>query len=194
MINHYQQIARSTAIYPTAMRFIYPVLGLAGEFGEATDVLLPKQGFIADQVVVDLDDVEKELGDVLWYITNATLDVGLSLQDLASDLTGGLDVKSFKDLSFAMIDHKDARRIFLLFMVSLGPVAEAAKKAIRDNDGKVQEKKLPAVREGLGGMLRAWLQLCERYHVSPDDVAIFNIEKLTRRKDEGKLRGDGDNR
>ena len=36
-LNQYQELARSTAIYPTEHRIVYPALGLAGEAGEVAE-------------------------------------------------------------------------------------------------------------------------------------------------------------
>lgn len=194
MIDYFQQQARSTAIYPHSQKFIYPVLELMGEFGEATEKLIPPQVMENDTVTVDKDEATKEIGDCLWALANAAFDADLSLVQLSRDLTNGLEVTSFKALGFALTEPRDPRRLFLLMMIAIGELAEIAKKAIRDNGGTLQETKQFAVRRALGTCLRAWLQICAKYKIDPDDAAIVCIEKVTRRKDEGKLHGDGDNR
>jgi hypothetical protein len=194
MINHYQKVARETAIYPKRFAFIYPALGLTGEFGESIDKLLPAKVFSEGSADVDTDDIMSETGDIIWYIANTAADVGLSLTDLASDLTNGLNVTSFKALAFALRVTDDKRSSFLLFAINLGVIAEAAKKSLRDNRGKFQKEKLPEVRTALARCLRGWLGICSKYSLDPDDVVMMNIAKLTDRKDRGKLKGDGDNR
>lgn len=55
-------------------------LGLAGEAGEVVD-LLKKHLFHSRPL--DLDSLEKELGDVLWYLSAIATSYGLSLSDIA---------------------------------------------------------------------------------------------------------------
>lgn len=81
-LNQYQELARSTAIYPTEHRIVYPALGLAGEAGEVAEKIkkMLRDGTPEEDVQVAL---AKELGDVLWYIANMASDMGLSLSDIA---------------------------------------------------------------------------------------------------------------
>lgn len=81
----YQKLSRHTARYPKAGRnFIYPTLGLAGETGEVAEkikkVLRDKKGKL-DKTAKD--EIKKELGDVLWYLTQLAAELGLSLDEIA---------------------------------------------------------------------------------------------------------------
>lgn len=81
----YQEKSRKTAKYPNAgENYIYPTLGLAGEAGEVAEkikkVIRDKCGVVDDAT---RGDVKKELGDVLWYITQLATELGLSLDDVA---------------------------------------------------------------------------------------------------------------
>jgi NTP pyrophosphatase (non-canonical NTP hydrolase) len=81
----YQSAARLTAIYPRDHAIIYPMLGLCGEVGECAEKL--------KKVIRDcdcefsrplfLDDITKELGDVLWYLSNLASDLHLNLDVIA---------------------------------------------------------------------------------------------------------------
>ena len=82
----YQKLSRETAIYPDKDKnFIYPTLGLAGEAGEVAGkikkVLRDKNGVVDDETKKEL---LKELGDVLWYISQLSAELGLSLEEIAS--------------------------------------------------------------------------------------------------------------
>ena len=93
-LNEYQEQSRKTAVYPDAgNNFIYPTLGLAGEAGEVAEkvkkILRDKNGQVDEETRATL---QKELGDVLWYITQTASEMGLSLEDIAQ---GNLD-KLFK--------------------------------------------------------------------------------------------------
>ncbi|MDD3170689.1 MAG: nucleoside triphosphate pyrophosphohydrolase family protein [Candidatus Paceibacterota bacterium] len=83
----YQNQARKTAIYPDlGNNFIYPTLGLVGEAGEIAEkikkVLRDGNGEITEEKRSELN---KELGDVLWYIANLSIELGISLEDIAAN-------------------------------------------------------------------------------------------------------------
>jgi NTP pyrophosphatase (non-canonical NTP hydrolase) len=75
----YQEKARGTAIYPTKFKIIYPTLGLTGEAGEVAEKI---KKWIRDGSL-DKEQVEKELGDVLWYWANLCSDLKISTESVA---------------------------------------------------------------------------------------------------------------
>ncbi|MBI5957850.1 MAG: nucleoside triphosphate pyrophosphohydrolase family protein [Chloroflexi bacterium] len=82
----YQERAADTAHYPNAgQNPIYPTLGLAGEAGEVAEkvkkVLRDKGGtFDAEAVAA----IQKELGDVLWYVARLAAELGLDMEQVAA--------------------------------------------------------------------------------------------------------------
>lgn len=82
--HRYQQLSRDTAIYPETHRIIYPVLGLASEAGEVADkvkkVIRDKGG---DFTWDDREAIRKELGDVLWYVSQIASDLDFALDSVA---------------------------------------------------------------------------------------------------------------
>lgn len=88
----YQQEARKTAIYPGSSRdpgtsidaISYSTLGLVGEAGEIANkvkkILRDEGGVITPKALAEL---EKELGDVLWYLSNLAYDIDTSLEYIA---------------------------------------------------------------------------------------------------------------
>lgn len=83
----YQKQSRKTAMYPNAGKnFIYPTLGLAGESGEVAEkikkVLRDKGGIIDEEM---RREIKKELGDVLWYLTQIGSELGMTLEDIANE-------------------------------------------------------------------------------------------------------------
>ena len=83
--NTYQKNARITAQYPNlGSNFIYPTLGLVGEAGEVAEkvkkVIRDKKGVFDDESKKGL---KKELGDVLWYVSNLCTEFNFSLDDIA---------------------------------------------------------------------------------------------------------------
>ncbi len=81
----YQKKSRVTAKYPDAdNNFIYPTLGLSGEAGEVAEkikkVIRDKGGVIDDET---RDAIKKELGDVLWYVSQIATELKLELDEIA---------------------------------------------------------------------------------------------------------------
>jgi NTP pyrophosphatase (non-canonical NTP hydrolase) len=81
----YQEKSRKTALYPNKdNNFVYPTLGLAGEAGEVSEkikkVIRDKGGVIDDET---RELIKKELGDVLWYVSQLATELELSLDDVA---------------------------------------------------------------------------------------------------------------
>lgn len=82
----YQVESKTTALYPDlGKNFVYPTLGLVGEAGEVAEkikkVLRDKNGMIDETTKTEL---QKELGDVLWYLAQLSSELGLSLDDVAT--------------------------------------------------------------------------------------------------------------
>jgi len=82
----YQKLSRKTAIYPDKdNNFVYPTLGLTGEAGEVSEKI--KKVLRDDNGVVDdlkRQEIKKELGDVLWYLSQIATELDLSLDDVAT--------------------------------------------------------------------------------------------------------------
>ncbi|MBM6993827.1 MAG: nucleoside triphosphate pyrophosphohydrolase family protein [Prevotella sp.] len=83
-MNEYQEQALSTAVYPQALRIVYPALGLAGETGEVADKVKKE---VRDRAAAFSPEtrveIAKELGDVMWYIAAMAHDLGFSLEEIA---------------------------------------------------------------------------------------------------------------
>ncbi|HRY28140.1 MAG TPA: nucleoside triphosphate pyrophosphohydrolase family protein [Candidatus Moranbacteria bacterium] len=81
----YQEKSRKTALYPNiGNNFVYPTLGLAGEAGEVAEkikkVIRDKEGIIDDAT---REEIKKELGDVLWYLSQIASELNLSFDEVA---------------------------------------------------------------------------------------------------------------
>ena len=82
----YQEKSRETAVYPDlGDNFIYPTLGLTSEAGEVASkvkkVMRDENGVISEEKKQELS---KELGDVLWYVSQLASEFKLSLDDVAN--------------------------------------------------------------------------------------------------------------
>ena len=81
-LDEYQERAGETAIYPDGLN--YPILGLAGEAGELCNKykkILRDKGGEAD--INDMDELAKELGDVLWYVAQIATELDTDLETIA---------------------------------------------------------------------------------------------------------------
>jgi NTP pyrophosphatase (non-canonical NTP hydrolase) len=82
----YQAESKKTALYPDlGHNVVYPTLGLAGESGEVAEkikkVIRDKGGVIDEATRTEL---QKELGDVLWYVAQLSSELGLNLDEVAA--------------------------------------------------------------------------------------------------------------
>ena len=83
--NEYQLKSRETAIFPDEdNRFIYATLGMIGEAGEVAEKV-KKVWRDKNKVVSELDreEIKKELGDVLWYMSQLALELGIDFDEIA---------------------------------------------------------------------------------------------------------------
>ena len=85
--DNYQIEARKTAIYPNKDKnFIYPTLGLVGESGEVAEkvkkILRDKNSSFDYESKIA---IKKELGDVLWYLSNLCDELDFSLNEVAEE-------------------------------------------------------------------------------------------------------------
>ncbi|NJL55425.1 nucleoside triphosphate pyrophosphohydrolase family protein [bacterium] len=75
-----------------------------------------------------------------------------------------------------------------------GEVAEKIKKALRDEGGVISPERRSALLKELGDVLWYVTRLSAELHVSLEEVASANIEKLLGRHERGTLSGSGDDR
>ncbi len=84
-LNEYQRVAKTTAVYTSAeQQLVCTVLGLNGEAGEVAEkikkIIRDKNSMIGD---ADRKEIQKELGDVLWYLSVLADTLGLELEEVA---------------------------------------------------------------------------------------------------------------
>lgn len=75
-----------------------------------------------------------------------------------------------------------------------GEVAEKVKKAIRDDKGKITNRRRKEIIKEMGDVMWYLAAIASELKMSLEDVAKANIRKLASRASRGKLRGSGDNR
>jgi len=84
--NEYQEKAWETAIYPNkGNNLIYPVLGLGGETGEVLEkikkIMRDEKNQISEK---KKEELKKELGDVLWYLSSICKELNITLNDVVN--------------------------------------------------------------------------------------------------------------
>ena len=84
---NYQIGVSKTAIYPKGIGLAYLAMGLTGESGEVADKIkkLYRDKDLLHSKSIHKDDKEaiaKELGDVLWYLTQMATELGYSLEQI----------------------------------------------------------------------------------------------------------------
>lgn len=97
--DEYQKLAATTDITASkgegvlSISFMDKVLGLVGESGEVADkvkkILRDKDAQLSKD---DRAELAKELGDVLWYVSTVADNLGVNLDDVASN-----NIKKLKD-------------------------------------------------------------------------------------------------
>jgi NTP pyrophosphatase (non-canonical NTP hydrolase) len=83
--DEYQRLASTMAVYPRkGYNIYYPAIALAGESGEVCDkiskIMRDHNDIVTDEMRLEL---EKELGDVLWNLSQLAAELCLSLDEIA---------------------------------------------------------------------------------------------------------------
>lgn len=81
-LDQYQQQAKATAVYPEDKAFRYLIAGLAGEVGEVSSIFA--KHWRGDGPLTS-DNLEAELGDVLWFVAMLADEIGCNLSDVAQN-------------------------------------------------------------------------------------------------------------
>ncbi len=83
-MSDYAEKAAETAVWPDNVDgMVYTALGLTSEVGEVADLIKKKMRGDAGAAQRLNAEIEKELGDVLWYLTMLARSFGLTLEDIA---------------------------------------------------------------------------------------------------------------
>lgn len=75
-----------------------------------------------------------------------------------------------------------------------GECAEKVKKMLRDDDGIMSDERRESLIKEIGDVLWYCAALADDIGAELGEIAQVNVDKLTKRKEEGKIKGDGDNR
>ncbi len=86
-LSEYQSLSRRTATYPRAGEdMTYPARGLCGEAGEVAEkvkkTLRDDGGLLSEE---RREALSRELGDVLWYLSQLATEADLDLETIAEE-------------------------------------------------------------------------------------------------------------
>lgn len=106
--NKYQNESRYFAIYSKRDNdIIYPLLGLLGETGELTEKikrLESKNYIITDETM--RESIKYELGDILWYLTQLSTELNISLEDIALSNLKKLESRKSRNVLMGKGDNR----------------------------------------------------------------------------------------
>lgn len=84
----FQKATNETAVYPKEnnLNLVYTTLGLVSEAGEVAGkykkVIRDMNGVLSEDMKKEMG---KEVGDVLWYVSQVCTELGLSLEEVAGE-------------------------------------------------------------------------------------------------------------
>lgn len=161
-LKEYEKIIAETAIYPKEITqsfgLAYCMLGLNEEFQEFLDAETANQK-------------QKELGDVIWYVTAMCTEINTTISQLAEELENDTLKK------YASADYVQKKIIRLSGKV---------KKYYRDNVDYSD-----AIKEVLKEVL---FYITVNFNNELSEILSMNYTKLIKRRETNTLHGEGDNR
>lgn len=101
--NEYQKLAHQTAVYPVNLAKYYLTLGLTGEAGEVANKIKKE---IRDGEPVSREEINSELGDVLWYLSELALTYGTNLEEVAKSNVEKLQDRKMRGKLRGSGDHR----------------------------------------------------------------------------------------
>lgn len=199
--NHYQEVAKTTAIYPESAKLMYPLLGLSGEFGEICEKV---KKHIRDGKDLDKEDLTKEIGDVLWYLSAVATDLDIKLNDVVDYAT-----KTYLPLD-GIENHYLLTRL-LLTSSSIGvmqyellcntAICTMLNPDINDDADTTDEVNNTrstyanvTLIDLLADVMFNVINVAASLDISIEVVAETNLTKLQSRKERNVISGSGDNR
>jgi|WetSurMetagenome_2_1015567.scaffolds.fasta_scaffold74651_3 NTP pyrophosphatase (non-canonical NTP hydrolase) len=166
-ISEYQSIIDKTAVYPKHLGPAYTTLGMIGELGEFATAIAKE----------DIENIKKEGGDVLWYITATCNEFAISVDR----------VFQIRDHKWPM-EHEGKSYANEAILIST-EVSELVKKFCRD---KTIDLEYLIIK--LNHVFTQVLFALSYYGLSLEETLEANYKKLIKRRETNTLHGSGDNR
>jgi NTP pyrophosphatase (non-canonical NTP hydrolase) len=159
----YQSEAARLAVYPEMRRGAIIYLGIVGESIEVMEVV---HGQPAS------DELERELGDVLWYVAAICDELGLSMATIVQD-----GIESTRFTTTREFPKTWARAM----VVHAGRISECFKKHLRDQDKVLRDDRMATIVECLEELTARVHLVAKADSSSLEQVVSRNLEKLVER-------------
>jgi len=163
-LNEYEIKISEFDKYPETDKPHIYFLGLGGEFGEVMEKV---------HTIQSDEEIIKEIGDVIWYLTRIASDYGFSIAELYNSIREPKEIKTVSG--------------------SIGQLLEYMKKVIRDKGG-VKVIRDPLLSERVLDALYLLDKKCILFGNTLEETVEINYNKLKSRFDRGVVGGSGDNR
>eukprot|EP00440_Ansanella_granifera_P006442 gb/GFBE01006987.1/.p1 GENE.gb/GFBE01006987.1/~~gb/GFBE01006987.1/.p1 ORF type:complete len:199 (+),score=53.97 gb/GFBE01006987.1/:1-597(+) len=152
--------------------FDYYMHGLVEEAGEAFEAVRASRGKAPESC----SQVANEIGDVLWYATSFSMELGSSVQ-MPSEWPQG---------------RAGTHEAEVRLLAAVAKLAGRVKKSLRGD--KALDEFLPAMRQYRDEVLQLCADVAVAEGLTLQRCAVANVIKLKGRFDRGSVQGDGDDR
>lgn len=198
LIKDFVTQSASTALYPHRGAYgglTYIICGLAGEVGECFEVI---KKIIRDNdgKITDTSRIKSEVGDVLWYWSQLLFESGTDVGEsdlMADDLQESVVSKYFTDTQpLKMGDPVFLyQQIFLLSRchIAISEILRSYDKIGSSEDFDEHGKEISRLTVNILKILGIFLSTMD---IKLSEVMQMNLDKLSARKDAGKLQGSGE--
>lgn len=163
ILARYQAESARLAVYPDKRRGAIIYLGFVGEAIEVMEAVFDR----ADRITI-----ERELGDVLWYVSAICDELGLSMQSLVQD---GIDSIPFT------VTRQFGETWARALVVHAGRVGECFKKHVRDGHEVLTEQRRAMVVDNLEQAVARIYLIANAIDSSIESVLTRNLAKLVER-------------
>lgn len=172
-LDQYEKQIAEWDLYPVNdYQRLYYTIGMNGESCEFLGKYLLYEN-VSPLTTEELLDLVSESGDICWYFTRLMNSFGFSLQEIYT----GTKVNSIRS-----------------YVEYMGKLTESIKKLYRDNNGVLDDNFKARILLNASKVFERLDGLLSEYHYSLQDAMESNIIKLSTRKKNNTLHGDGDKR
>lgn len=170
-IEEYHKITDETAVYPESVNnfgLAYLYLGLIGEVEELFSL------FDKDKQV-RMQEFINEFGDIIWYATSIYKLLNIDVKEIDNAYNNKFDIDPTTDIDINILS-----------------ISQDIKKFYRDNKPIDIERVKLVISDVICSCRDVLFKSNNNELIELDDVLDINFKKLSERKKENKIKGDGD--
>ena len=188
-IVRYQKFVNKSSIFPRSTQgrnLSYLVMGMVEEVGEIYEFVLKQDSLDENHPQHNIlskylqEQINKELGDLMWYITAICNEMNYPLSHL---------IQYTKVKNDMMKENLNMKLILYL-----GEISGAVKKLIRDDNEVLTNNKKNVITTNLCYILSFILQLCNNNKISLGKIVEINANKIKNRIKNNTIHGSGNDR